>query len=154
MAEILPLRKAISDLLHDGDVVAMEGFTLKQSRRAFVEHVDFITSVGHLDGGSAHQRLGLPGKGPVAVITDLCIMEPGAETKELTVTHLHPGVARRQVEEATGWPIRFADMIKETPPPTAGELETRRELEPRTAIAHGRGNAKAEEGRGSTAPRK
>ena len=27
MAEIVPLRKAISDLLHDGDVVAMEGFT-------------------------------------------------------------------------------------------------------------------------------
>lgn len=27
MAEIVPLRKAISDLVHDGDVVAMEGFT-------------------------------------------------------------------------------------------------------------------------------
>ena len=27
MAEILPLRKAVSGLLHDGDVVAMEGFT-------------------------------------------------------------------------------------------------------------------------------
>jgi hypothetical protein len=32
MAEILPLRKAISDLLHDGDVVAMEGF--RSSNRA------------------------------------------------------------------------------------------------------------------------
>ena len=110
--------------------------------------VDFITSVGQLDGGYARQRLGLPGKGPVAVITDLCIMEPGAETKELTVTHLHAGVARRQVEEATGWPIRFADMIKETPPPTE------REFERHTAIVHGRGSAEAEEGRGSMAPRK
>jgi hypothetical protein len=59
----------------------------------------------------------------------------------------------RQVEEATGWPIGFADMIKETPP-TERELETLRDLKRRTAIAHGRGSAKAEEGRGSLAPRK
>jgi glutaconate CoA-transferase subunit B len=132
MAEILPPRKAISDLLHDGDVVA----------------------VGRLNGGAARERLGLPGKGPVAAITDLCIMEPGEETKELTVTHLHPGVARRQVEEATGWPIHFADMIKETPLPTEREFETLRDLERRTAIAHGRGSAKAQEARGTLAPRK
>jgi hypothetical protein len=60
----------------------------------------------------------------------------------------------RQVEEATGWPIRFADMIKETPPPTGRELETLRDLERLAAVAHGRGSAKAEEGRGSLAPRK
>jgi hypothetical protein len=157
MAEILPLRKAISALLHDSDGVAIEGFTHSRRAqaiaRAFVERVDFITSVGHLNGGGARERLGLPGKGPVAVIADLCIMEPGEETKELIVTRLHPGTARRQVEEATGWPIRFADMIKETPP-TEGELATLRDLDRRTAIAHGRGSAKAEEGRGSLAPRK
>ena len=88
------------------------------------------------------------------MITDLCIMEPGEGTKELTATHLHSRVARRQVEGATGWPIRFADMIKETPPPTERELETLRDLERRTAIEHGRRSAKAEEGRGSMAPRK
>jgi hypothetical protein len=60
----------------------------------------------------------------------------------------------RRVEEATGWPIRFADMIKETPPRTERELETLRDLERRTAVRHGRGSAKAEEGRGSLAPRK
>jgi len=127
---------------------------LKQSRRAFVERVDFITSVGHLDGGQARERLGLPGKGPVAVITDLCMMEPDEETKELTVTCLHPGVARRQVEEATGWPIRFADMIKEMAAPTERELDTLRELQRRTAVAHGHRSANIEEGRGSMAPQK
>jgi len=59
----------------------------------------------------------------------------------------------RQMEEATGWPIRFADMIKETPPPSERELEALRDLERRTAVAHGRGRAKAEDGRGSLAPR-
>lgn len=58
-----------------------------------------------------------------------------------------------QVEEATGWPIRFVDMIRETPP-TERELETLRDLERRAAVEEGRGGAKAEEGRGSLAPRK
>jgi len=60
----------------------------------------------------------------------------------------------RHAEDATGWPMLFADMIKATPPATERELETLRDLERRTAVAHGRGSAKAEEGRGSPAPRK
>lgn len=49
---------------------------LKQSARSFVDKLDFITSVGHGEGGDSRQRLGLPGAGPVGIITDLCIMEP------------------------------------------------------------------------------
>src|SRR5213594_3172691 len=63
---------------------------LKQSARGFVKKLDFVTSVGHLDGGDARRRLNLPGKGPVAVVTDLCLMEPHPATRELTVTQLHP----------------------------------------------------------------
>ena len=59
---------------------------LKQSARTFVKRLDFITSVGFLDGLTdgidARKRLGLPGKGPVAVITDLCIMCPDSEDPE------------------------------------------------------------------------
>jgi len=111
---------------------------LRHSKRAFVEKLDFITSVGHLDGGDARRRLGLSGKGPTAVITDLCILEPDPETKELVVTHLHAGIAREQVQEATGWPIRFAAEVRETAAPTASELEALRDLQRRTAEAHGR----------------
>ena len=111
---------------------------LRHSKRAFVEKLDFITSVGHLDGGDARRRLGLSGKGPTAVITDLCILEPDPETKELVVTHLHAGIAREQVQEATGWPIRFAAEVRETAAPTASELEALRDLHGRTAEAHGR----------------
>jgi len=110
---------------------------LKQSARAFVKKLDFVTSVGHLDGGDARQRLGLPGKGPVAVVTDLCIMEPEETTRELTVMQLHPGVTREQVIKATGWEIRFARVLQETPAPTTRELETLRDLERRTRLAHG-----------------
>ncbi len=110
---------------------------LKQSARAFVKKLDFVTSVGHLDGGDARKRLGLPGKGPVAVVTDLCIMAPDEVTRELTVMQLHPGVTRDQVAKATGWEIRFAQSLQETPAPTNAELETLRDLERRTNLAHG-----------------
>lgn len=110
---------------------------LKQSAKTFVERLDFVTSVGHLDGGDARGRLGLPGRGPVAVVTDLCLMEPDQQSKELTVTQLHPGVSREQVANATGWRLRFATDLKQTAIPTKIELETLRELDRRTKIAHG-----------------
>ena len=116
-----------------GEVVLV----LKQSARAFVKKLDFVTSVGHLDGGDARQRLRLPGKGPVAVVTDLCLMRPDPVSKELTVTQLHPGVTREQVAKATSWEVRFVDQIAGTPAPTSFELETLRDLERRSKLAHG-----------------
>jgi glutaconate CoA-transferase subunit B len=122
------------------EIAALAGevlIVMKQSHRTFVEKLDFVTSAGHLDGGDARARLGLPGKGPTAVITDLCIMRPDAVTLELTVTEIHPGVTRDQIRSATGWSIRFADQIGETAPPTPTELATLRDLITRTNRAHG-----------------
>lgn len=110
---------------------------LRQSARSFVPKLDFITSVGHLDGGDARARLGLLGKGPVVVITDLCVLEPEPPTNELTVTRLHPGVTREAVTAATGWPVRFAEAVRETEAPTEQELWTLRDLQRRTLAAHG-----------------
>ena len=110
---------------------------LKQGHRSFVDKLDFITSVGFGEGGDHRQQLGLPGKGPVGIITDLCIMEPEAGTNEFVVTALHPGVTREQVIENTGWAIRFADNMTVTAEPTAVELDALRALEARTAAAHG-----------------
>ena len=89
------------------------------------------------EGADHRERLGLPGKGPVGIITDLCVMEPEAGSNEFVVTSLHPGVTREQVIENTGWAIRFADNLSETAEPTETELEALRALEARTAAAHG-----------------
>lgn len=105
--------------------------------RTFVNQVDFITSFGHGQGGDHRRRLGLSTAGPTLVITNLCLMLPDAETKELVVQSLHEGVTREQVEEATGWPIRFAKEVDTTPPPTDQELRALRALKERTADAHG-----------------
>ncbi|MCG3764739.1 CoA-transferase subunit beta [Vibrio cincinnatiensis] len=109
---------------------------LKQSTRSFIEKLDFITSPGYLDGGDAREKLGLPGQGPKAVITDLGILEPDPVTKELVMTSLHPGITLEQVKESTGWDLRIATELKVTPAPSAEELEVLRDLNLRTERAH------------------
>jgi len=116
---------------------------LKQSPRAFVEKLDFITSVGHGEGGDSRQRLGLPGEGPVGIITDLCILQPEAGSHEFVVTSIHPGVTREQIVAATGWAIRFADDVQTTEAPSDVELAALRDLEARTATAHGQAPGEA-----------
>ena len=110
--------------------------TAAHTPRTFVERLDFVTTFGHGEGGDHRRRLGLTTAGPSVVFTDLCIMKPAAETKELTVVSLHEGVTARDVEERTGWPVRFAETVERTPPPTAVELRTLRELHERTVRAH------------------
>lgn len=110
---------------------------MPQSRRAFVERLDFQTTLGHGEGGSFRARHGIRGDGPAKVITDLCVMEPDAETKELTVTSVHPGVTREQVQAGTGWTLRFSTHVAQTPEPDAAELDALRSLRSRTAEAHG-----------------
>jgi glutaconate CoA-transferase subunit B len=54
----------------------------------------------------------------------------------MIVTSLHPGVTREQVQENTGWTVRYAKNVAETKVPTAQELEILRDLNARTARAH------------------
>jgi glutaconate CoA-transferase subunit B len=111
--------------------------TMQMSRRAFVQQLDFVTSLGHGDGGGAREKLGVRTKGPTRIVTDLCVMEPDAETRELTVVSLHPGVSREKVAAECAWPLRFAERPAETAAPTADELAILRDLHARTAHAHG-----------------
>jgi glutaconate CoA-transferase subunit B len=101
----------------------------RQSRDRFVERLDFVTSVGHGDGGDARRRLGLRGGGPAAVITDVGVLEPDPDTRELVLTGLHPGVSVEDARAATGWELRIAPGPATTSPPTKEELRVLRELE-------------------------
>jgi glutaconate CoA-transferase subunit B len=87
---------------------------LRQSPRAFVEQIDFVSSVGD------NVRV---------VVTDLGILEP--LDGELTLTRLHPGASVDDARAATGWELRVADDLGETEPPTADELAALRELQAR-----------------------
>jgi glutaconate CoA-transferase, subunit B len=86
---------------------------VRQSRRAFVEKLDFLTSVGDRTA---------------VVITDLAILRPDAATRELTVDSLHPGVSAEDVRAATGWDVKVAARPAVTPPPNPDELHALRAL--------------------------
>jgi glutaconate CoA-transferase subunit B len=101
---------------------------LRQTPRAFVEQLDFRTSVGFGDGPGSRERLGLPGAGVTVVVTDLGVLEPDPETCELTLTSLHPGVSVDDAVAATAWPLRLADDVAASDPPSTGELTALRSL--------------------------
>jgi glutaconate CoA-transferase subunit B len=86
---------------------------LRQSSRSFVEQLDFLSSAG----------------GRVStVVTDLGVLEPDPETRELTLTTLHRGATVEEAVEATAWQLRVAENLGETAPPSDGELAALRSL--------------------------
>jgi len=95
-----------------GEVFVM----LRHSTRAFVEQLDFTTSLGD------DVRV---------VVTDLGILEP--IDGELTLVAVHPGVDADAAREATGWELIVADDLRQTEPPTEAELSALRSLQTRTA---------------------
>lgn len=100
-----------------------------QSRRSFPARVDFITSPGHVDGPDARRRLGMPGAGPVRVITQLACY--GFADGEMVLESLHPGVTVEDVRATLGWEPRLAEHIVTTAVPSAAELRLlREELDP------------------------
>src|SRR5215208_2775561 len=76
---------------------------MKHEKRRFVEHVDFVTSPGFLDGGTTRRDRGLPAGGMYCVVTDLGLFGFDDETRRMKVLALHPGVALEQVHENTGF---------------------------------------------------
>lgn len=113
-----------------GEVIVM----LRQSTKTFVPAVDFLSSLGF--GRDGMGRSGHRGRGPTVVITDLGVLEPDADTNELVLVAIHPGIQMADVEAATGWPLRVADSVGRTDPPTDSELEVLRDLKERTRAAH------------------
>jgi glutaconate CoA-transferase, subunit B len=100
--------------------------------RAFPAAVDFVTSPGHRYRGQSRRELGMPGAGPVKVITDRAILEPDLETGELMLTTLYAGITPQMVQAGVGWPLALRTPLAYADPPTARELDLlRHTLDPR-----------------------
>ena len=101
---------------------------MPQSKRSFVERIDFVTSPGHLAGTRPKEWLG---SGPSVVVTDLGVYRFDDDTGEMELATLHPGVTLEQARASTSWPLRAAPGFGETPQPTPEELSLiREELDP------------------------
>ncbi|HJO05199.1 MAG TPA: CoA-transferase [Acidobacteriota bacterium] len=100
---------------------------MPQKRRSFVEQLSFQTSPGHNSDPEVERARGWLGTGPQVVITDLGEYGFDARTGEMTLTSLHPGVSLEEVRDNTGWEMKVADDLGETPAPTDEELRLIRE---------------------------
>ena len=108
-----------------GEVIVV----IRHSRRAFVEQVSFVTSLGYGRGPGDRAAAGARGRGPALVVTDLGLLAPDPVTCELSLVAVHPGVDVDQVRAETGWDLRVSPELATTEPPTAEELAVLRQLE-------------------------
>lgn len=93
-----------------------------QSKRSFVEHLDFVTSPGHVGGDQVRR-----GGGPTLVVTQLGTYR--FEDGEMTLESLHPGATIDDVRAATGWEVAIGGNLEELAPPTEAELSALRRLD-------------------------
>lgn len=105
---------------------------LRQSKRSFVEKVDFVTTPGHLTGPGARERAGLAADtGPFRVITQLAVYDFDEETKRMRLFSLHPGVTIDMIKENSGFDIIIPAKYGASPTPSEEELRLlRQEIDP------------------------
>ncbi|MFB3050699.1 MAG: CoA-transferase subunit beta, partial [Acidimicrobiia bacterium] len=65
-------------------------------------------------------------------------LKPHADTHELILAAIHPGVELDKIRDTIGWDVKVGDDLVTTDPPTFDELSTLRDLKARTAQAHSR----------------
>lgn len=101
---------------------------LEHSRRRLPERVSYITSPGNGNGPGWRRRVGLPRGGPSAVITTKAVLRFG-DDGEADLSSVHPGVTVDDVLSNTGWKLKLAPDVAQTPAPSADELTAIREYD-------------------------
>jgi glutaconate CoA-transferase subunit B len=104
----------------------------KQSKRTFVEKLDFLTTPGFLNGPNAREKTGLPeGTGPYRVITQLGLYGFDDKTKRLKLISLHPGVSIDEIRDNSGFEILLPAKVTTSHEPSDKDLKIlRREIDP------------------------
>ena len=104
---------------------------MNHEKRRLVERVSYVTSPGHGDGTPGwRKRNGLLGGGPAAIVTTLAVYRFPPEGGEAFLASVHPGHGVEEVRAETGWDLKVAADVGETPAPTAAELEQIRRFDP------------------------
>lgn len=104
---------------------------MNHEKRRFVRRVQFITSPGFGRGGDWRGKNGLSGGGPSRVITTMGIFSFDPQSREMILSTRHPGITINQIKSETGWPLKIAEDVSETMPPTELELAAVRKYDPK-----------------------
>jgi len=109
-----------------------------QSRRTFVEKLDFVTTPGWLGRPGEREKAGLPaGSGPYRVITQLGVYGFDEESKRLALLSLYPGITVEEVQANSEFEILIPAKVPVTQPPTVEERRILREVD-RTRMVLGK----------------
>jgi acyl CoA:acetate/3-ketoacid CoA transferase beta subunit len=116
------------------DIASMAGrfvVICRLDRRRFVEKLQYVTTPGFLSGPGARQAAGLPGAGPVRVITDLAVLGFNQTSLRMQIDQLYPDVEVDQVQERCGFKLGVAADLTTTPPVSQTQLHLlRRVIDP------------------------
>lgn len=64
------------------------------------------------------------------IVTDLCVLDFAGPDRSIRVISLHPGVSFEQVQAATGFPLQQAEVVEQTPAPSAEQLAIIARMDP------------------------
>jgi glutaconate CoA-transferase subunit B len=96
--------------------------------RVFPKRVDFITSPGHRSRSGRRADLGMPGAGPVRVITDRGTLSANPDTGELELDARYPGTSVDDIRSRVGWHLVVRESLRVVMPPTSQELRLLRDV--------------------------
>ncbi|HID94616.1 MAG TPA: hypothetical protein EYP53_00970 [Candidatus Latescibacteria bacterium] len=105
---------------------------LEHDVHRFAERLDYITTPGYLKGYNSREEAGLPpGTGPSAVVTTMGVFRFEEDSREMILKEHHPGTDIETIKRNTGWELKVAKDVRETPPPSEEELRVlRSEVDP------------------------
>ena len=104
---------------------------IQHEKRRFVEHVDYMTCPGWIDGPGGREREGLPGdRGPVAVVTDKGVMKFDEKTKRMYLAAYYEHSSPEEIQENTGFEIDVSRAVKIPPPEPETIRLMREEIDP------------------------
>jgi glutaconate CoA-transferase subunit B len=110
---------------------------VRHGKRKLPKMVAYLTSPGFRDGKS-RKELGLPGGGPVRVITDMAVLGFDNPERRAQVISMHPGITVEKLKENTGFDLIIPKDVPITPLPTKEQLRLlREEIDPKRVYLRG-----------------
>lgn len=107
-------------------------FPIRHNKRTFVERVDFISAVGHIDGWDSRKKAGINTEGPRLCVSPLGVFDFHPESKMMRLKSVHQSSSVQEIVDNTGFELIMPEgEVPITPPPTDEEFHLlRTEIDP------------------------
>ncbi|MVB12364.1 Glutaconate CoA-transferase subunit B [Caprobacter fermentans] len=108
---------------------------MQHEKRRFMDHIDYITSPGWIDGPDGRAKKGLPtNRGPQMVVTDRGILKFDEQSKRMYLAGYYPTSSPEDVAENTGFEIDVSRAVALDAPDPEVIRMIREEIDPGQAF--------------------